>query len=202
MTALPQQKPYTAEEAIRDHEKMVFRCANRFMRNGQAQQAGLTYEDLYQSGMAGLLNSLRIYREEAGVNFLTYAMPSIWREMVRACRKGQMLTVPINSTLRVDWNSLNAPLPGVAQGTEDMLIDFVQASGDDYATSDTLAAIEQTLSKQEMEVAQLKAEGYTFKQIGSMFGVTGSRIQQILKKSRYKLLANGIGWDRPQKSRR
>lgn len=195
MTALPQQTPYTAEAAIRDHEKMVFRCANRFMRNGQAQQAGLTFADLYQSGMAGLLNSLRTYRAEAGAGFLTYATPSIWREMMRACRKGQMLTVPINSTLCVNWCSLDAPAPGAAHD-EDPLIDYLPAPGDDYATTDTLTAIEQTLTTQEMEVAQLKAEGYTFAQIGEMFGVTGSRIQQILKKSRHKLLAHGIGWDR------
>ncbi len=83
-----------AQEAARDglvhlHLALVQHCARRFRNRGEP------YEDLVQVGTIGLLKSIDRFDAERGVEFSTYATPTIIGEIKRHFRdKGWAIRVP------------------------------------------------------------------------------------------------------------
>ena len=83
-----------AHEAARDslvhlHLPLVEHCARRFRNRGEP------YEDLVQVGTIGLLKSIDRFDLERGVEFSTYATPTIIGEIKRYFRdKGWAIRVP------------------------------------------------------------------------------------------------------------
>jgi len=83
-----------AQEAARDglvhlHLALVQHCARRFRNRGEP------YEDLVQVGTIGLLKSIDRFDTERGVEFSTYATPTIIGEIKRHFRdKGWAIRVP------------------------------------------------------------------------------------------------------------
>lgn len=56
---------------------------------------GIEYDDIYQCARIGLLNALSRYNAEKGVQFITYATPTIIGEIKRLFRdKGHVIKVP------------------------------------------------------------------------------------------------------------
>src|SRR3954454_926782 len=80
----------TAREAlVHLHLPLVEHCARRFRNRGEP------FEDLVQVGTIGLLKSIDRFDVERGVEFSTYATPTIIGEIKRHCRdKGWAIRVP------------------------------------------------------------------------------------------------------------
>lgn len=77
------------DELVRLHLPLVEHCARRFRNRGEA------FEDLVQVGTIGLLKSIDRFDAERGVEFSTYATPTIIGEIKRHFRdKGWAIRVP------------------------------------------------------------------------------------------------------------
>ena len=77
------------EELVRRHLGLVEHCARRFRHRGEP------FEDLVQVGTIGLLNSIDRFDPSRGVEFTTYATPTILGELKRHFRdKGWAVRVP------------------------------------------------------------------------------------------------------------
>ena len=86
VNALLKEYAETRDPRLRDrlvfmHERMVRYLASRF---GHA--AGTTIEDLVQVGYIGLISAIDRYDPSKGVNFVTYAVPTILGEIKRYFR--------------------------------------------------------------------------------------------------------------------
>ena len=77
------------EELVRLHLPLVDHCARRFMNRGEP------LDDLVQVGTIGLIKSVDRFDNERGVEFSTYATPTILGEIKRYFRdKGWAIRVP------------------------------------------------------------------------------------------------------------
>ena len=103
--------PETARIAARDglvslHLPLVEHCARRFRNRGEP------FEDLVQVGTIGLIKSVDRFDTERGVEFSTYATPTIIGEIKRYFRdKGWAIRVPRRlQELRMQISSATAEL--------------------------------------------------------------------------------------------
>ncbi len=101
----------SAHESARDglvrlHLPLVQHCARRFRNRGEP------YEDLVQVGTIGLLKSIDRFDAERGVEFSTYATPTIIGEIKRHFRdKGWAIRVPRRlQELRMQIGAVSAEL--------------------------------------------------------------------------------------------
>ncbi len=85
----PASREAAREGLVRLHLPLVQHCARRFRNRGEP------YEDLVQVGTIGLLKSIDRFDLERGVEFSTYATPTIIGEIKRYFRdKGWAIRVP------------------------------------------------------------------------------------------------------------
>ena len=94
------------DDLVRLHLPLVEHCARRFRNRGEP------YEDLVQVGTIGLIKSVDRFDTDRGVEFSTYATPTVIGEIKRHFRdKGWAIRVPRRlQELRMQINSANAEL--------------------------------------------------------------------------------------------
>jgi RNA polymerase sigma-B factor len=94
------------DDLVRLHLPLVEHCARRFRNRGEP------YEDLVQVGTIGLLKSVDRFEVDRGVEFSTYATPTIIGEIKRHFRdKGWAIRVPRRlQELRMQIGSASAEL--------------------------------------------------------------------------------------------
>ena len=85
----PASGPHARDGLVHLHLPLVEHCARRFRNRGEP------FEDLVQVGTIGLLKSIDRFDTERGVEFSTYATPTIIGEIKRYFRdKGWAIRVP------------------------------------------------------------------------------------------------------------
>jgi RNA polymerase sigma-B factor len=88
-TADDEQRRQTRDALIELHLPLVEHCARRFLQRGEP------YDDLVQVGTIGLIKAVDRFDLERGVEFSTYATPTIIGEIKRHFRdKGWAIRVP------------------------------------------------------------------------------------------------------------
>lgn len=94
------------EELVRLHLPLVDHCARRFANRGEP------FDDLVQVGTIGLIKSVDRFELERGVEFSTYATPTIIGEIKRHFRdKGWAIRVPRRlQELRISINGVTGEL--------------------------------------------------------------------------------------------
>ncbi|MGN1411774.1 MAG: sigma-70 family RNA polymerase sigma factor [Oscillospiraceae bacterium] len=78
---------------------LVHLCANRF------RNRGIEYEELYSAGCVGLLKAIKVFDENRGVKFSTYAVPVILGEIKRLFRDGG--TIRVSRSLKELYIKIN-----------------------------------------------------------------------------------------------
>jgi RNA polymerase sigma-B factor len=85
----PDSRRRAREDLVHLHLPLVHHCARRFRNRGEP------FDDLVQVGTIGLLKSIDRFETERGVEFSTYATPTIIGEIKRYFRdKGWAIRVP------------------------------------------------------------------------------------------------------------
>jgi RNA polymerase sigma-B factor len=130
------------EELVALHQPHVEHCARRFRNRGEP------FEDLLQVGIIGLLKAIDRFDAERGVEFSTYATPTILGEIKRHFRdKGWAIRVPRRlQELRMQITTVSAELtqslgrsptaPELAAAMDCSVEEIVEGleSGNAYAT--------------------------------------------------------------------
>ncbi|WP_211221072.1 RNA polymerase sigma factor SigF [Nocardioides insulae] len=100
------RRQHARDDLVHLHLPLVEHCARRFRNRGEP------FEDLVQVGTIGLLKSVDRFDTERGVEFSTYATPTIIGEIKRHFRdKGWAIRVPRRlQELRMQINSTTAEL--------------------------------------------------------------------------------------------
>jgi RNA polymerase sigma-B factor len=85
----PERRASCREDLVRLHLPLVEHCARRFLNRGEP------FDDLVQVGTIGLIKSIDRFDSDRGVEFSTYATPTIIGEIKRYFRdKGWAIRVP------------------------------------------------------------------------------------------------------------
>ncbi len=102
----PSQRRQARDDLVHLHLPLVHHCARRFRNRGEP------FDDLVQVGTIGLLKSIDRFETERGVEFSTYATPTIIGEIKRYFRdKGWAIRVPRRlQELRMQITSATAEL--------------------------------------------------------------------------------------------
>jgi RNA polymerase sigma-B factor len=102
----PAPRRQAREELVHLHLPLVHHCARRFRNRGEP------FDDLVQVGTIGLLKSIDRFETERGVEFSTYATPTIIGEIKRYFRdKGWAIRVPRRlQELRMQITAVTAEL--------------------------------------------------------------------------------------------
>ncbi|MFT4082645.1 MAG: RNA polymerase sigma factor SigF [Nocardioides sp.] len=106
MTATEAERATARDELVRLHLPLVEHCARRFRNRGEPR------EDLVQVGTIGLIKAIDRFDIDRGVEFSTYATPTILGEIKRHFRdKGWAIRVPRRlQELRMQIGSTSAEL--------------------------------------------------------------------------------------------
>jgi RNA polymerase sigma-B factor len=138
----PATRATARDELVVLHQPLVEHCARRFRNRGEP------YEDLLQVGIIGLLKAIDRFDDDRGVEFSTYATPTILGEIKRHFRdKGWAIRVPRRlQELRMQIATVSAELtqslgrsptaPELATAMDCTVEEIVEGleSGNAYAT--------------------------------------------------------------------
>jgi len=132
---------------------LVYKMAADFDRKGLVgDDKAVTKDDLIQAGFEGALSAAHMFDPKRGVQYITYAYPSIYRHMEHEVRRlGGPLTIPhikmhyvisVVAEERAEWMQKYGELPAVDElCSNENLLQKIRAHGDySHIPQETLEA--------------------------------------------------------------
>lgn len=179
-------KTLTAEQLIEKYTPLIHRIISDIGWNSQV----IDRDDLFQVGAEGLLNAYDHW-DPTKATFITYAYNGIRWAVLREINKSKWSRT--RSVLREDRKLISGNYTVHNEGG-DTIMDLQTDDSDDYGDverrvdSERLGLRLRHLTKMERSVVLKRyVDGLTFDAIGSEYGLTRQRIQQIEKKALEKL---------------
>ena len=173
----------TEEEVCIKYEKLVYKMANKmYIAKKDVLDKHMDFSDILQASYLGLIHSYRSYDSSRGAKFITHAyicIPQVIDREIFTPRK-------IKAYLTLNGPSLDAPVKG-KDGKEDTTFGDLLAGEEDTSIEDAVyddirVKLYNRLSSDEREILTLyNIQRLTFRDIGAIKGVSGSRIQQMFE---------------------
>lgn len=152
---------------------------------------GYEINDLYQEGMVGLSQAINDYREQKNVQFNTFAVVCIERQILSFIRnvsrnKHKVLneSISIDTTVNsAGRNFIDTMADSEIANPENSFINIEEAE-------QILKEIKEVLTDKEYEVYTLRAKGFTYQEIASLLNTTAKSVDGAI--SRIKTKINNI----------
>lgn len=150
------------------------------------KNTGLDVSDLIQEGMLGLNNAINHYKENKDVLFYTYAKTCIERKIISSViaanrQKHKVLNESISFELDLDNNiNLEAFFGDTEYNPENIVIS--KESNDEL-----FEKIENILTNVELQVLQLKLDGFEYKEIASIIDKDVKAVDNAVQRIRQKI---------------
>lgn len=149
---------------------------------------GYELNDLIQEGMIGFSQALRDYKEQKNVTFYTFANLCINRQMLTFIRninrqKHKILNDSISIDASYDQTGnplMNSIVPLNSSNPED---DFVNLE----TSEELLSKIYKELTKKQIEVFDLRMQGFNQTEIASLLNTTRKSVESSLSRIRIKI---------------
>ena len=131
-------------------------------------------EDLFATGIIGVVKAVNTFKPEKGFAFSTYATPIIRNEILMTLRKKRIIPA----------FSLDEPCH-LRNGES---IDFSETIADDKDFEEEIIAKIQTkhmlalLGKEHYKIVRLKIDGKTQREIAEILGISQPQVSRIIKK--------------------
>lgn len=144
------------------------KCLVYFVYEKQFKKYEFLKEDLYQEGFIALFKACKMFDIEKGNAFSTYAIKAIYNSMLYCLvRKEQK---HFNNCISLD------------QLQDDFNFDFEDKTETDYDI-----ILIKTLNENELNLVQLKLDGFNQKEIGEKMGISRSCVANKFVKIKEKL---------------
>lgn len=130
-------------------------------------------EDLFETGLVGLVKAVNTFRKEKGVRFSTYAIPIIRNEVLHTIRKKQIISsFSFDDFLKLD-NGDEVPY-------SDMIADSKQFE-EDVIKHMLYEQIMNMVSDKEREIISLYIDRKSQREIGEIFGISQAYTSWIIR---------------------
>ncbi|MDU6274032.1 MAG: sigma-70 family RNA polymerase sigma factor [Clostridiales bacterium] len=182
-----QGKSESLQLLLEQNKALIYKVAKRFFIG---HDNAIDQEDLIQEGYIGLIKAVEKYNEDTEAGFITYAYYWIYQAMHRFMYPTRNKIN--NKSMKV--NSLNAMVSGLDDdielqetlADEDIYPDIEEniANKEDYKHIEQILTNGKNINPNVLQVVRLKygfSDGkcYTYEEIGTILGVTGTYVKQI-----------------------
>jgi len=177
------------EEAIEliyeKYKPLINKIATNLFKK-YCKNTGLDISDLTQEGMLGLNSAINHYKENKDVLFYTYAKTCIERKIISSViaanrQKHKVLNDSISFEIELDNNiNLEAFFGDTEYNPENIVIS--RESNDEL-----LDKIENVLTNVELQVLQLKLDGFEYKEIASIIDKDVKAVDNAVQRIRTKI---------------
>jgi len=177
------------EEAIEliyeKYKPLINKIATNLFKK-YCKNTGLDISDLTQEGMLGLNSAINHYKENKEVLFYTYAKTCIERRIISSViaanrQKHKVLNDSISFEIDLDNNiNLEAFFGDTEYNPENIVIS--KESNDEL-----LSKIENVLTNVELQVLQLKLDGFEYKEIASVIDKDVKAVDNAVQRIRQKI---------------
>ncbi|MBE6159933.1 MAG: sigma-70 family RNA polymerase sigma factor [Lactobacillales bacterium] len=177
------------EEAIEliyeKYKPLINKIATNLFKK-YCKNTGLDISDLTQEGMLGLNSAINHYKENKEVLFYTYAKTCIERKIISSViaanrQKHKVLNDSISFEIDLDNNiNLEAFFGDTEYNPENIVIS--KESNDEL-----LSKIENVLTNVELQVLQLKLDGFEYKEIASVIDKDVKAVDNAVQRIRQKI---------------
>ena len=150
------------------------------------KNTGLDISDLTQEGMIGLNSAINRYKENKDVLFYTYAKTCIERKIISSViaanrQKHKVLNDSISFEIELDNNiNLEAFFGDTEYNPENIVISREE-------NDELLSKIENVLTNVELQVLQLKLDGFEYKEIASIIDKDVKAVDNAVQRIRQKI---------------
>lgn len=150
-----------------------------------AQSKGYDYNDLVQEGMIGLTNAINSFSDQKDVQFTTFANLCIERQMasfIRNISAGRHKI--LNDSVSFETtNSYGSPLINLLDDKNvNPETSFIESEEKEDLYNDIVSILKDV----EVEIFELRAKGFSYKEIASLLNITeksvGKHIERIKNK--------------------
>lgn len=149
---------------------------------------GYELNDLIQEGMIGLSQALKDYKEQKNVTFSTFANLCINRQMLTFIRNiNRQKHKILNDSISIDssYDKTGNPL------MNSIFSDKVSNPEEDFVNIETseelLSKIYKELTKKQIEVFDLRMQGFNQMEIASLLNTTRKSVESSLSRIRIKI---------------
>lgn len=165
------------------YEPLIISIATKLIK--YVPNSGLEINDMIQEGMLGLSNAIECFRVSKETLFYTYAKTCIERKMIDL----------VISTRRLKHRALNDSVPIIDEENE---IDLNYLISDNNNNPENILLKEEdekelfeqankVLTDLEMQVFELKLNGFEYKEIGDILELDYKKIDNTLRRIKTKL---------------
>lgn len=179
------------DEIIRKYEHYIKATIHKQLSGGKTflNLHGLTEDDLMQYGRLGLLYAIRTFNPEKS-DFLTYAINCIFWTINSEAKKDSLYNQSNYTYSLADTCSLNETVSVDADETDMEYGETIADENDhigDLEVEMLIEGIREDIPDKLYQYIKLRYQGYTFDEIGDMFGTSRQAVQQYLKRHQDKL---------------
>ncbi len=151
------------------------------------KNTSLELSDLVQEGMIALNNAIHNYQESKDILFYTYAKTCIERKIISAVitarrQKQQVLNESISYEINIneDGQKLEELIKDFTTNPENILIDMENSK-------ELMEKIEDALTPFELQVLQLKLDGFDYREIASIIDKQPKNIDNAIQRIKIKI---------------
>ncbi|MBP3461051.1 MAG: sigma-70 family RNA polymerase sigma factor [Bacilli bacterium] len=168
------------------YNPLINKIANKFYKK-YCQNTGLDVNDLIQEGMLGLNSAINHYKENKDTLFFTYAKTCIERKIISSVisanrQKHRILNDSISFELNFndDYINLETFLGDSEYNPENIIIS-------NETNEELINKITDILTDFEMQVLQLKLDGFEYKEIAEVIDKDVKSVDNAIQRIRIKI---------------
>ena len=160
--------------------------ANKYKK--YIESKGYDYNDLLQEGMLGLTRAINDYKEQKNIKFSTFANICIDRQIatfIRDISREKHKALNTSISLDTTTNTVGRPLTELL--LDDKNIDPEVSFLEMEEQEELFDKISKVLTKQEKDVFDLRIQGFTYKEISSLLGITSKSVDGCIGRIKSKI---------------
>ncbi len=171
---------YTTHQLVEQYMPWANKLANR---KKKTLPKFIDIEDLRSAAYLGLVEAANRFKPELGIEFTTFSYPRIWGAIHDYLREQGWIKKGSNTQML----SLDVPS---TDGEDAALKDTIEARPEDD-TEECFEVITLNLDSQAKDVLRhYFIDDYSMKEVGEKFGVSESRISQLIKQYKARIQQN------------
>ena len=167
------------------YQPLITKTAKKFLK--YTKGSGLELNDLVQEGMIGLNKAIDTYQDTKEASFYTYAKNCIEKKLISQTIAAKRLKhQALNNAVSIDATFENSTA-SLSDFIKDERVDLEAKVLSNEYIQDILDKLEKILTDFEMQIFELKINGFTNKEIADLLDKEQKQIDNAYTRARKKL---------------